>query len=936
MVPATETTTRPSDDATKPTPSSPQSDRHVHYERLFEARGRSLPSRVIARIVCHTIVGCFHAATAFLRRFVGRSRAGKPVERRARIVLTGTFFADSWLEAHVRPLAASPYCEHVWVVSDRPFVPMENVTYTCPPRWLQRLIRRVPARSFLFVITAIRRRADVVGGFHLLVNGLLALLTASLVGAKSMYFCVGGWAEVVRGGVHGGNRLFTMIDRDDMSLERKLLRAVRRFDLILTMGTGARTFLLDRGARCPVEVMSGGIDSTKHAPADRTPTYDLITVSRIAPVKRLDIFLEVVRKVADTVPTVTALIVGDGEELASLKEQAQRLGIADRVTFAGRQRNVERWLADARLFVLTSDSEGLSLAVMEAAMTGLPSVVSDVGDLGDLVCDGVNGFRPPPRAVDQFAARITELLTDQTLYRRFAHASRESALRHSVEATRHRWMDILDRLGFGEMPDRQSLSDRRFLDRVSSRHHLWRLSNHITNRKPARVLSLVPPRVWLGGRFRRKHGFLRSAERWSKDETAAYQMQELRRVITIAYERSPYYRRVFCACGFEPGDLRALSDVAALPTIRAETVRDHLDAMSTTRWPTSMMDVVSTAGTNGKPLHFYINSDRSTGEYAHLIASWERVGYDLDQPLVVLRGRVIRLDRQGRRYEFDPLLRHHHFSALHLNDEHMQSCIECVRSVAPCFLHVYPSSVAALARFLRRMNGQALTGVQGVIAESEVVYPEQRRFVEETLGCRYFSCYGQTEKVVMAAECEHTTDYHVWPTYGFFELLADEGHPVTEPGQRGEIVGTGFTNTVVPFIRYRTGDYATYVADACEACGRNHVCMTDIRSHRTQEVLVAADGSMIPWVAVNMHDSTFEFVRQFQFYQDTPGRAILRIDPVDGFKPEMEQRILANLRAKLDTRLELRIERCSSIRTGPRGKAIYVDQRIPDVNGAAP
>jgi phenylacetate-CoA ligase len=188
----------------------------------------------------------------------------------------------------------------------------------------------------------------------------------------------------------------------------------------------------------------------------------------------------------------------------------------------------------------------------------------------------------------------------------------------------------------------------------------------------------------------------------------------------------------------------------------------------------------------------------------------------------------------------------------------------------------------------------------------------------------------------MAAECEHATYYHVWPTYGFFELLDNEGHAVTEPGQRGEIVGTGFTNTVVPFIRYRTGDYATYVGQICEACGRHHVCIDDIRGHRTQEVLVAADGSLIPWAAVNMHDATFEFVRQFQFYQDTPGRAVLRIDPVEGFRPEMERRILANLRAKLDGCLELHIERCSPIRTGPRGKAVYVDQRIAEVRGSAP
>jgi phenylacetate-CoA ligase len=78
-----------------------------------------------------------------------------------------------------------------------------------------------------------------------------------------------------------------------------------------------------------------------------------------------------------------------------------------------------------------------------------------------------------------------------------------------------------------------------------------------------------------------------------------------------------------------------------------------------------------------------------------------------------------------------------------------------------------------------------------------------------------------------------------------------------------------------------------------------------------------------------MHDDTFRHVRQFQFYQDTPGKAVLRIVPAGGFGEDEGRRILRNLDRKLNGQLALVIERADSIPLSPRGKAIYVDQRIP-------
>ena len=473
------------------------------------------------------------------------------------------------------------------------------------------------------------------------------------------------------------------------------------------------------------------------------------------------------------------------------------------------------------------------------------------------------------------------------------------------------------------------------MKKALSRKYLWEKTPPLLKSTLGRGLRLIPPKWLLGKSFRANCGFVRDAQWWPAERAREYQLNRLREILKLAYGKTRFYRRSFDSIGFHPDNLHSLEDMQHLPTIDKQVVVDNLLDMCTKSVRDSDVDFGSTGGTSGTPLHFYLNANRSSTEYSYLVASWDRVGYKLGMPMGVLRGQTVQPDRNGLHHEYDPILRHHYYSSFHMSDKNMVRYLEHIATIGPCFLHIYSSTIAALARFILRNDTHAPENIKGIIAESEIVYPEQRQMVEEVFGCRYFSCYGQSEKVVLAAGCEKSDDYHVWPTYGFFELLDDNNNPVNTPGQRGEIVGTGFINTVMPFIRYRTGDWATYVGDRCQACGREHTLIRDIRGHRTQEVLIAADGSEISWTALNMHDDTFMHVRQFQFFQETPGQAVLRIVPADGFGKDDAERIHRNLGCKLDSQLDFIIELVEAIPLSARGKTIYVDQRIKQVPNMA-
>lgn len=473
------------------------------------------------------------------------------------------------------------------------------------------------------------------------------------------------------------------------------------------------------------------------------------------------------------------------------------------------------------------------------------------------------------------------------------------------------------------------------MKRAISRKNILHAAPGFLKSMVGQLLEPVPVSWLLGRRFRDQRELAQTSQWWPAERARSHQLEKLREILTLVYAKTVFYRRAFDAVGFQPDRLRSLEQVQYLPTISRHVVTDNLADMCTKNISLPDVDQISTGGTSGAPLHFFANASRSVTEYAYLTASWARGGYKLGIPMAVLRSRVVRADRDGLYHEYDPMLRCHYYSGFHLSDENMARYLRHIATIGPCVLHVYPSSVAALAHFILRQGVAAPKNIQGILAESEIVYAEQRKMVEEVFGCRLFSCYGQSEKVVLAAGCEHSDDYHIWPTYGYFELLDEDGCPVTTPGQRGEIVGTGFINTVMPFIRYRTGDWATYVGDRCDACGREHPIIRDIRGHRTQEVLIASDGSEISWTALNMHDDTFMHVRQFQFVQERPGLAVLRIVPAGGFGENDAGRIQQNLGRKLDGRLAFTIELVDAIALSARGKAVYVDQRIAREKGSA-
>jgi len=113
----------------------------------------------------------------------------------------------------------------------------------------------------------------------------------------------------------------------------------------------------------------------------------VITVAVFRRQKRLDLWLEAAGEIVKSLPDTHFIMVGDGPLRADVEAWRDSRGLGERVHLTGLQEDVTPFLAAADLFLLTSDFEGLPLAVIEAMAAGLPVVATRAGGVPDLVGD---------------------------------------------------------------------------------------------------------------------------------------------------------------------------------------------------------------------------------------------------------------------------------------------------------------------------------------------------------------------------------------------------------------------------------------------------------------------------------------------------------------------------------------------------------------------
>ena len=233
-----------------------------------------------------------------------------------------------------------------------------------------------------------------------------------------------------------------------LEIERALGRASTR---IVALGEAQRRELLGYGIGNPDSTISvplgfdlapflaiptGGTDPRAGAlraelgvsdlPSERAPVIAI--VGRLVPIKAHEVFLAAARVILDAMPDARFVIAGEGDRRADLERLAATPPLAGRVHFLGWRHDTAALFAGLDLTVLTSDNEGMPVAIIESLASGVPVVATAVGGVPDLIRDGVNGRLVPPRDPDAVARAALEILGNPDRRMAMAVAARASVV----------------------------------------------------------------------------------------------------------------------------------------------------------------------------------------------------------------------------------------------------------------------------------------------------------------------------------------------------------------------------------------------------------------------------------------------------------------------------------------------------------------------------
>lgn len=273
------------------------------------------------------------------------------------------------------------------------------------------------------VEVARQRELDIVHAHYAIPHATAAYLAGRILGASG-----GGRAPRVITTLHGTD--VTLIGSDASYLEAAAF-SIDQSDGVTAVSESLRDDTYRHlPVRADIRVIPNFLDCKNHRrTVDETlrarcrggdpRTKLVIHVSNFRKVKRVDVVVDVFRRIRDRLPA-RLLLVGDGPELSAACRRAADAGLSADVVPLGEQELVVPLLSIADLFLLPSAQESFGVAALEAMACEAPVVASRVGGLPEVITDGESGFLHDPEDVDGMAASALRLLSDDALHRRIA------------------------------------------------------------------------------------------------------------------------------------------------------------------------------------------------------------------------------------------------------------------------------------------------------------------------------------------------------------------------------------------------------------------------------------------------------------------------------------------------------------------------------------
>lgn len=353
-----------------------------------------------------------------------------------------------------------------------------------------------------------------------------------------------------------------------------------------------------------------------------------------------------------------------------------------------------------------------------------------------------------------------------------------------------------------------------------------------------------------------------------------------------------------------------------LPYISSDDIMAGLDRFASRRFNKLNSYITTTGGTGRKPTTIPLANESYTFEWAHMLHIWSTIGYHRPRDIkLTLRGNTLKGDKL---FEYNPVYNEILVDTFKLNSTNFKSFFSSIHKIPVSYIHGYPSLLREFKDYLELYSFEF--PVKGAMLASEGVELDEKKNIGAFFRCPVISWYGQSEKVILAADFECENRFKVLTSYGYPSLYEEE-HGV------GEIAGTTFVNKALPLIKYRTGDCG------CIEELNGEIIISELVGRWGRDFVFVNKDKKIPTTSINIHGPVQKEILFYQIYQSKYGELLINILPkqtskfsddiiIDMFKQTMKDKLK-------DFIVDYRIAKNEKeILKGARGKAILLVQNL--------
>jgi phenylacetate-CoA ligase len=421
----------------------------------------------------------------------------------------------------------------------------------------------------------------------------------------------------------------------------------------------------------------------------------------------------------------------------------------------------------------------------------------------------------------------------------------------------------------------------------------------------------------------------------SREELEAFRDARLRRLLVHAYERVPYYRKLFDRHRLHPRHVRGAVDLDLIPISSKQDLRGSPErqVVASGLDPARLLSA-RTSGSTGEPFTIRRTWLEDKRQYLLRLRAMTSAGGRLsdcrvavgllrpndanDQKLI---GRALRALGLNRSFRINGL-------------QEPEAIAKRLRELRPDVITGMPGMLCRVADYLATSRGEPVHP-RLLIAGGEMLTPVMQRHLTEVFGAPVRQTYASHEFPLLGWECTQTGEIHTCDDGVILEVLNPDGCPARR-GEQGEVVATNLYAYAMPFIRYRLGDIVTRGDERC-ACGKPFSTIRAIQG-RMIDSFTLPDGRVLhPYQILSSFIAGADtWIRQYQLLQERLDRIVLRVIPMEASVSEHIARVERSVLPLLGPGVEFRVQLLDHIPLEHTGKFRAALSLVPAVYDRPP